>query len=213
MNLLSRLLILALLAVSTRADITANANVDYVSTYVFRGVKVADQSIQSTVSLGSGGLYASVWTNTTARGTHTTEIDYNAGLINETGWDLGATVYTYPGATNTWEPYLGFSHDLGKVNVGLYGLYDGQLKTTTFEGRSTLKVYTGKSLALSLNGVLGHSGGNGLNPYTYWLAGSTLTYTLTKHFNVATTIQYTSTSDAAYSRDHFVGHVGIGYSF
>ena len=69
-------------SLSAQEDSSYSISMDfpYVTEYVFRGVGLAEESIQPSIELASGDLYAGVWTSQPVAG---------AGVANEVDFYLG----------------------------------------------------------------------------------------------------------------------------
>lgn len=135
---------------------SASVTVGYESSYVFRGIKVSDSSIQPEIALGYAvtdalGIYGTVWASTPFESDNSNEIDFNVGAtyaIAGFTFDAGYTHYWYTDsfglATN--ELKIGVSYDtsaaLSKVSSifadlaitpSLYYYYDLDLHANTIE--------------------------------------------------------------------------------
>ncbi len=156
------------LAVSSPAQASAPAvegNVAIVSDYRFRGVSLSDETIalQGGLDLGwESGFYVGTWGSSIEPvGNSELELDLYAGFSSETasgiGYDIGALVYTYPGASDTeyLELYGSLSKTLGPIahsvgvawapeqdNIGgednLYLYYSGEAAIDAVEGLSAV---------------------------------------------------------------------------
>lgn len=213
MNRLLLILVALSLGLSSRAaDLSASTNVDYVTSYVFRGAKLASDSLQPSVNLGYGDAYATVWGSTPVRNARLQETDLTLGTAL-LGLDVGVTAYTYPDAPSTWEPYLGKTLDLGHFNLGGYAFYDARLRVTTFEARSTVTLLDVKPLKVGVDAVVGTSNGRGVPSYAYWSISPNVKLTLSEKLSVGAAIQYVSSSSDEVGRDQWVGRLSVGYSF
>jgi len=144
---------------------TVEGNVSIVSDYRFRGVSLSDETIalQGGLDLGwESGFYVGTWGSSIEPvGNSELELDLYAGFSSETasgiGYDIGALVYTYPGASDTeyLELYGSLSKTLGPVdhavgvawapeqdNIGgednLYLYYSGEAAIGAVEGLSAV---------------------------------------------------------------------------
>jgi len=191
-------------------------SIDYASQYVFRGVLLSEEAIQPTVNLQYGPAYLTSWASRpAARGRQASEIDYTIGATAPFGLDGGVTSYTYTdGAKTTWEPYLGFSRDVGdKTKASIYAFRDTVLRITTFEVKASFSLVSIDKIEASVDGVIGVSKGRELPSYSYWSGGTTVKYQFTKGTFVVGTMQYVSSSDIELKRDMVVAKVGLGFSF
>ncbi len=136
---------------------SASVTVGYESSYVFRGIKISDSSIQPEIALGYAltdalGVYASVWSTTPFESDDSNEIDFNLGATYSIAgftFDAGYTHYWYTSshiglATN--ELKVGVAYDtsavLSKVSSvfadlaitpSFYYYYDLDLHANTIE--------------------------------------------------------------------------------
>lgn len=136
---------------------SASVTVGYESSYVFRGIKCSDSSIQPEIALGYAltdalGVYASVWATSPFESDDSNEIDFNLGAtyaIAGFTFDAGYTHYWYtssPVGLATNELKVGVSYDtsaiLSKVSSvfadlaitpSAYYYYDLDLHANTIE--------------------------------------------------------------------------------
>lgn len=149
--------------------ITISGSATVVSDYRFRGFSQSNEeaAIQGgfTVSHDSG-LYVGTWGSSIGFN-NGTEIDVVAGFSTEVASgvtaDIGATLYLYPGVSNTSviEPYASLSGDLGPASLkaGVAWAPGGQ---TSLGDASGVYVYGDAGIALpgtpfSLNGHVGYA--------------------------------------------------------
>lgn len=120
-------------------DITVSGTVGYETKYVFRGVALADGYFSPAVDVSVGDFYAGAWAALPIDSEFDDEVDIYGGMTYElsdlTSLDLGATLYTYPGADvdSTLEFYSGLSFDV-ELSPSIYVFYDIDLDVLTFEG-------------------------------------------------------------------------------
>lgn len=115
---------------SAQEAVEIEANVALVSDYRFRGISLSDRglAIQGGFDVSfDSGLYVGTWASSIEPvGNSEIELDLYAGYGFEAGGlalDVGALVYTYPGATDVhyWEFYgsAGFTSGLLESTLGL----------------------------------------------------------------------------------------------
>jgi hypothetical protein len=185
-------------------EFSGTLSADYVTSYVFRGAKIADDSIQPAINLQYGALYGTVWANTPTNRRPNSEIDVTVGGALA-GLDAGLTGYTYPGrAQTTWEPYLGYSQEIQWFKASVYAYRDATLNTTTLEGKVAAKL--GLFSLEASAGTVRHG-------YAYWSVGPVVKRQITKALSLSTGVQYTSTDDSAVGKDRWVGRVGVSFGF
>lgn len=160
----------------------------YVSEYVFRGISLADDSVQPSIEYATGNLYAGIWSSLPVTGGFTNEFDFYAGYglpLSET-WalDFGATYYYYPqtpSGDEQFEPFVGLTGELpGGFSTSVYGYYETKFEVATIQGSIGYSMPLSEQVAFDLSATLGHvdpresEGGS----YSYWGAGGVFTYQL-----------------------------------
>jgi uncharacterized protein (TIGR02001 family) len=139
-KLLTAVVVSAIAGSAIAQDLSLSADMTYTSKYVFRGVKVTEQSIQPSVELSTGDFYAGVWSNQPIKSGEDNEFDFYAGFgipVNETiKLDVGATYYYYPDSDSgaTFEPYIGVTGEIMGLSAGLYLYRDIDVKAWTTQG-------------------------------------------------------------------------------
>ncbi|MDF3128968.1 hypothetical protein P0Y35_07155 [Kiritimatiellaeota bacterium B1221] len=119
---------------ATAMTASAQVAVDFVSSYVFRGAYLGDESIQPgfDTTIFGGTTSVGTWANFDIDSSEFNEVDYFFGYTVPTGEDspvgieIGYCEYTYPGAEGDAdrEPYISFGGAAGGVDIGL-GIYYG----------------------------------------------------------------------------------------
>lgn len=162
----------------------------YVTDYVFRGVKYADDSIQPSIEFASGDFYAGVWTSmpigNRKSGGYTNEFDFYAGYgikLNDT-WslDVGATYYFYPetpSGDEQFEPFIGATGDLGGgFSASAYYYYETEFEISTFQGELGYSIELAPKNTLDFSADYGFVTGGG-DSYSYYSLSSTLNHAFT----------------------------------
>lgn len=115
-------------AAAAREAVTVEANVALVSDYRFRGVTLSDGDIAIQGGFDASfanGFYVGTWASSIEPvGSSEIELDLYAGYGFEAGgfeFDVGATLYTYPGESNAhyWEFYGSASFTAGLLESTL----------------------------------------------------------------------------------------------
>lgn len=190
------------------ADVAVTLDVTYVSDYVFRGLKLADDTIQPSIEVSYNDFYAGVWhSNDINSSVGSSETDYYVGYglsLNETfSADIGVTRYTYQGsgasAFASTEAYVGLKADvLLSPSVYYYHDFDQEVNTYIASiGHSLPIANLGISLDLSASygwvqrpeSVPAALGGGG--DYSYWGVGVALPYALTETATLTAALNYT----------------------
>jgi len=159
----------------------------YVSSYVFRGTKLADDCIQPSIKLAVGSAYAGIWLSEPMDSDFDNEIDFYGGytFALSGGWslDVGATLYYYPqldtsgGADEaTFEGYVGLTGTFGGVSVGGYVYHDFTLEATTVQGNVGYGVPISDKLSCNFAANLGYVTLDGGGDYTYYGASVNFPY-------------------------------------
>jgi len=198
-------------------------DVTYVSDYVFRGVKLADASIQPSVEAAYGDFYAGVWyTDALSNSTSFSEADLYAGYnlaINETfSADLGVTQYTYNGGSNddSTEVFAGVKANV-LLSPSVYYYHDFRYEVSSYIGSVGYSLPVAQlGVSLDLSATLGYiqiPGGNG-SDYTYWGAGVAVPYKLSDTAKLTAAVNYTSLDrHAPVDQDQVVFSVGLSVGF
>ena len=173
----------------------------FVSDYVFRGIKYADNSIQPSLAFSTGNFYAGIWTNQPVTGGIPNEFDYNIGytLPLPADWsvDMGATFYDYPetaGGDEQFEPYVGLvgSFESG-LSTSLYLYHETEFDVTTFQASLGYAMDLSSTLSMDLGADLGSVQMAGNGDYTYWQLSSTLNAKLKDNASAYLGVTYSST--------------------
>lgn len=204
---------------------TITADLPYVSDYVFRGVKLARQSVQPSVTFTSGSLSLGVWSNQPVIKRTDDEIDffgsYDFALTKDWKLTLGGTAYWYPGLDtsaggdrSTFEPRLALSGPLGPVSSTLTVYYDTTLKTTTLEGALgySLPMHGSETDTVDFGVSYGRVTPDQGRDYCYWGATAKATFRPKGNWSAYLGLGYGS-SDLSGQRNHVYGTVGVSYSF
>jgi len=192
---------------------TVTASLDYVSAYTFRGVKLANDSVQPAISIARGAFYGGIWANRPFDSSLHSEIDWNAGYTLPSGLDLGLTAYTYPGsAKTTWEPYIGYAHDFAKTKLSLYLYRDLTLRSTAAEAKVSNALFTVSKITVNVDAALGLSN-DGDQSYTYWSVGPSAKYSVNESLSVTAGAQYVSSDDKTIQRDIVASRISMAYNF
>jgi len=215
---------------SAKSALAVTLDVTYVSDYVFRGVKLADASIQPSVEASYGDFYAGAWhSDAISDGASSfggSETDLYAGYnlaINETfAADLGVTRYTYNGGSqgDTTEVFAGLKADV-LLSPSAYYYYDFDLETSSYIGSVGHSLPIAKlGLSLDLSATLGYIQIPG-NDYTYWGVGAAVPYKLSDTAKLTAAVNYTSVDTSNISniagisndQDQVVFSVGLAVGF
>lgn len=210
---------------SAKSALAVTLDVTYVSDYVFRGVKLADASIQPSVEASYGDFYAGAWHSDAVSQSiafFDSETDLYAGYnlaINETfSTDLGVTRYTYNGGSqdDSTEVFAGIKADV-LLSPSVYYYHDFDLEVSSYIGSIGHSLPIAKlGVSLDLSATLGYiqsPGGDG-SDYTYWGVGAAVPYKLSETAKLTGAVNYTSLDrHAPVDQDQVVFSVGLAVGF
>lgn len=200
---------------SAQEDSSYSISMDfpYVTEYVFRGVGLAEESIQPSIEFASGDLYAGVWTSQPVAGAGVAnEFDFYLGYgwaLNDT-WavDAGATYYHYPelpSGSSTLEPFVGLAGDLGGGFSGSgYFYHDIDLEASTFQFDLAYSIEMSDTSTFDLGGNFGSVSADGGGDYKYYGLTATLNYTLNDVAGSYLGVAYADNDIGGGTEDEFV---------
>jgi uncharacterized protein (TIGR02001 family) len=202
---------------------TVTADFPYVSSYVFRGVKLADDSFQPSLKLTAGSAYAGVWLSQPVNSDFDNEIDFYGGysFALSGGWslDVGGTLYYYPelepsaGDESTFEAYVGLNGTVGGVTVGGYVYHDFTLKVTTLQGSIGYSIPVNDMVSINFSGNLGYVTPDEGDEYTYYGASVQLPWKISDKATVTIGGSYANNNIDNAEDDLFWANVGFTYTF
>ena len=200
------------------------ADFTYAGKYVFRGVKLANQSFQGTLKGTTGDFYAGLWTNQPLTDNIDNEIDFFAGYggkLND-NWtiDGGLTVYYYPqldtstGADRaTTEAYVGLNGTYGAFTTGLYAYYDFTLEAFTVQATGGYSIPVNEKASLNVLATLGNVSPKGGGGYTYYGLGATLPYKINDAATFTVGLQWASHNIDLVDDNHLYFTAGFTFAF
>lgn len=185
------------------SEVAVTLDVTYVSSYIFRGLQAAEDSIQPSVEASYGDFYAGLW--------HSDDVNNNVGTVSETdiyaGYnlainetfsaDLGVYRYTYDGSSgiDTTEVYAGIKADV-LLSPSAYYYYDFDREVSSYIGSigHSLPIES-VGLSLDLSATLGYVQIPGDNDYTYWGVGAAVPYSLSESATLTVAVNYTNVDE------------------
>ncbi|MCC5023020.1 MAG: hypothetical protein J6386_09610 [Candidatus Synoicihabitans palmerolidicus] len=210
---------LLLVAVLTGSNLSAQEDSSYsitmdfpfVSDYVFRGVKFADDSIQPSIEFATGDFYAGMWTSQPVTGNIATEFDfyigYGAALRGTWALDFGFTYYYYPetpSGDEQFEPYVGLSGDLGGgMSASAYYYYGTEFEASTVQLSLGYSVEVSDTSIFDLAGDYGFVGFSGGGDSSYWGLSGTYNLSLRDTASTYLGLVYAGNDIGAGSDDSF----------
>ena len=194
----------------------------YVTEYVFRGVGLAEDSIQPSIEYATGDFYAGVWSSNPVVGSIENEFDFYLGYgwaLNDT-WavDAGGTYYYYPelpSGSSTFEPFVGVAGDFGGGFSGSgYFYHDLDLEASTFQFDLAYSVEMSDTSSLDIGGNFGFVSADGGVDYNYYGLTATLNYTLNDVAGSYLGIAYADNDIGAGTEDEFIYFIaGLSIGF
>jgi uncharacterized protein (TIGR02001 family) len=194
----------------------------FVSDYVFRGVKFADESIQPSIELAVSDFYLGMWTNQPVSGNIANEFDFYLGsgvAINES-WavDFGATYYYYPetpSGDEQVEPFIGLAGDLGSGFSGsVYYYYETEFEASTFQADLGYSVSIDDATSFDLAANYGYVTISGGGDYSYYGVSGTLTYALNDTSGIYAGVVYADNDIGLGVEDehvYFIAGLSVGF--
>lgn len=199
----------------------------YVSKYVFRGIQVARDSIQPSVEIAAGDVYAGVWNNTPLRNEHddniSKELDFYLGytpkLTENLKADIGLTYYWYPSVSKSYsdhsfEVFAGVNWTLGNFTPSLYVYRDLNLDTTTGQAALGYSIpLKSWGTSLDLNATVGIVSPDHGSAYDYYSVGATVPVKLSDAVKLSFGLNYTVNDIAGAKDPGLWGTAGVTVSF
>jgi uncharacterized protein (TIGR02001 family) len=204
------------------AAYSVTADFSYVSSYVFRGYKLADDAIQPSIKLAVGNAYAGVWLSEPVDSEFDNEIDFYGGytFALSDGWslDVGATLYYYPEAPasadeSTFEGYVGLTGTVGGVTLGGYVYQDFTLEATTVQGNVGYGIPISDKVSCNLSANLGYVTYNEGDDYTYYGVSVQLPWKISDHATLTLGGSYANNDIPDAEDDLFWVNAGFSYTF
>jgi uncharacterized protein (TIGR02001 family) len=215
----------AAFAQSPQGSYTISADIPYVSKYVFRGVELAKESLQPSITYVAGSLTAGIWTSQPIVDNTDNEFDFLVGydfqLSKDWKLNVGGTVYYYPeldtrtgGDRTTYEPKLSLVGPLGPVSSVVTVYYDATLKNTTLEGSLgySAPIQGRDNDTVDFGAAYGHVSTDLGSDYSYWSASAKATFRPKANLSVYFGVVYASNDLSGAKRDHFYGIAGVSLS-
>ena len=183
-------------ATSNAQEVETTVTVGTETEYVFRGIQLADDSLQAAVDFSYRDAYFGIWTNQPYRkSTFENEVDFYAGynyrINDKLVLDAGGTFYLYPHGDDehSTEFYLGLSADT-VLSPKVYAFYDIDLDAYTFEGALSKSFAINEKLAFEVSTALGWVKPESENnsdriSYYYYTVGADFVYAINDTFKAS----------------------------
>jgi len=136
----------------------------FASNYVFRGLELAEDTFHPSMEITVDDFYIGAWASLPFEkegypNFFADEYDLYGGYgfkINDTlSLDVGATLFIFQEAQNTFEPYVGFNYDVNGFTPSFYVYRDVDLETFTFEWSAGYSYPISDMASLELSGHFG----------------------------------------------------------
>jgi uncharacterized protein (TIGR02001 family) len=216
-------------------SLSATLDVTYVTDYIFRGVRLAEASVQPSFELGYAGAYAGVWHSDAVSNSAPDAFDSETDLYAGYGFDVSDTIsldalvtrYTYNGgsAGDSTEIGLGASVDV-LLTPTVYAYYDFDLETFTVEGSVGYSFpIEAANLSIDLSGKIGYVKADDVpagvtDDYTYFVAGVAVPYALAENATLSVGVDYVYNTEeeiagfnSSNDNDILVGKVSVTFGF
>jgi uncharacterized protein (TIGR02001 family) len=225
----------AAFSTASASDLTVTVTNDYVTEYIFRGVELADASVQPGIEFGYGdatfGIWSSFATNNDDNGVAGSTVadsqnefdiygSYNFGLSDIVNVDLGWTLYYYPntsapidGNDYSNEPFAQFNFDTLLAPSVLLA-YDIDLESFTIQGsigHSFDLPY--ENTTLDLGAHVGNVELDVGEDYIYYGANAGINYQMTEHGSFGIGLAYDNNDADLAADSNLTASVSVSASF
>ncbi len=167
----------------------------YESSYMFRGMKFADNTFFPSVDVAYGAFYGGIWAAFPVDTDTDNEVDFYVGYgleLNEmVSLDLGVTYYTFPSSTdkffasdNTVEFYAGLAFDL-PYSPAIYVYYDIDLEDLTLEASAGHSIEIAENLTFDVSGAFGGVFVDGGKDYIYGVGTAGFGYAINQAASIS----------------------------
>lgn len=217
-------------SVARSQDFSISSDLTFASEYIFRGIKLAENSLQPSIEFAADEFYAGLWTNLPLENRSSAnledELDFYLGftpkLSDAVTLDIGATHYYFTGASgrpttdSTTEAFIGANFLFENFSPGVYAYYDFDLEAFTIQGNLGFSIpldQVGTSLDLAFN--VGHVNPDEGESYLYYGAGLSVPYKINENATVKVGVNWAShdLNDQLIEDDHlwFTAGVTVGF--
>jgi uncharacterized protein (TIGR02001 family) len=218
-------------AAPTGPSLSATSTLAYDSTYVFRGIQLAESILSPAVSLAYGDFYGGLWFALPMNNEEyfANEMDANFGygyaLNDMFKLDVGVTRYTYneiPGdfftdPTNSTEFYAGIVLGV-PLSPAVYVYRDIDYDVTTLEARAAYSIELTKAASIALSASVGYVIPDDGDEYTYYGGAANLVFATTEKSSLSVGARFGGSSEdyiygSAIDPDESEAAVWFGGSF
>jgi len=209
---------------SSHAALSMSTDMTFATEYIFRGIKLADNTFQPAIEASIDDFYIGIWgaVPTEKRNSmgYSDEWDFYAGygfdLSDNLRLDLGATYYYYPkeDLDDTFEAFVGLNWNLDGWTPSIYGYYDLDLKTWTAETSLGYSIpLANAGVSLDLRGHLGYVIPDEADDYWYYGASMVVPYQINNTASVSAGVHYASNTVEGLEGDHVYFTVSVTMGF
>ncbi|MFW6353576.1 MAG: TorF family putative porin [Verrucomicrobiota bacterium] len=194
----------ALSASLSAQEVSVTTTFAWESSYVFRGVQLAEETYMPAVDFAFGDAYAGIWAAMPVSN-EPNEVDFYAGygltVADDLTLDVGVTHYTYPDSgadiledDSTTEIYVGTSFD-APFAPSVYAYYDFDLETFTLEGSAGHSIELDDRTTFDMSGALGYVNPDVSDSYTYAVGSVGLGYAINDYVSGSLYANYAWSSE------------------
>jgi uncharacterized protein (TIGR02001 family) len=208
--------IAAFSSLNAAEDVDVSMSVGYESRYIFRGFKLADESMVVSIDAAFEDAYLGMWSNQPITGNFDNEFDFYGGLgfdvAEGISMDVGGTLYYYPESgqnSETFELYAGFAFDT-ELSPAIYFFYDLDLEALTVEGSIGHSFEMDEKSTFDVAAFLAHVDGDGFD-YSYYGVSGDVIYSLGDTSTASIGVRYSDGSDGPEDEVYFGGSISTGW--
>lgn len=188
-------------ALQAQDELSISTTFAYESEYVFRGVFLAQGSIQPGIDISYGGAYGGIWYSFPLDAEISSkEMDvyggYSFAVSDMVDLDVGATWYYYPNAENlgitednTFETYVGAVFDT-TFSPAVYLYYDWDLEAITLEFSGGYSVEMGENSSFDVGPYIGYVDPDGGDSYLYGGVSADVSYSFSDNASASVGVRW-----------------------
>ncbi|MCB1120082.1 MAG: hypothetical protein KJT03_00920 [Verrucomicrobiae bacterium] len=206
----------AISSLKAQEDVDFSVSLGYESSYVFRGFKLADESMTASVEAAFGDAYLGMWTNQPIVKGFDNEFDFYGGMAFDLAEGLsaafGGTLYYYPesgSGSDTFELFADFAFDT-ELSPGVAFYYDLDLEALTIEGYIGHSFEMDEKSSFDVAAFYGWVDGDGFD-YSYYGASADIVYSLGDTASASIGVRYSNGSDGPDDETWFGGSISTGW--
>ncbi|MCZ6673659.1 MAG: TorF family putative porin [Verrucomicrobia bacterium] len=201
---------------SVNAETNMSAAIGYDSAYIFRGFKLADESMTVSIDMEFDDAYLGMWTNQPIVRGFDNEFDFYGGMGFEIAegisMDVGGTLYYYPESghnTETFELYAGFAFD-SELTPAVYFYYDLDLEAFTMQGSIGESFEVDDNSTIDVAAFYGYVDGD-MFSYSYYGVSADVVYSLSDTSAASIGVRYSDGSSGPEDEVYFGASISTGF--